>query len=270
MQGEEGNRNYKAGFEHFYKGHDRVEIKGFQEPRIMIKTVELEVERQLKDLESGKKEGEVRNAKEDGTTEYLRPLPSEARMYPETDLPLLRISKERIDRIKKELPKLKSEIREELKKKGISGDMINLIIENIDEFNALMRVYDKNANLVGKMISLWRNEFATKLKKNISEIKEILTERVMEEILGRLREGKISEGDVKEILFKIASGEKLENALKVEKVGESELEEQIRNIIKEKPGLSANAYMGLVISKYGNKIDKRKAMEIINNLINSQ
>jgi len=249
------------------KGHERVEIKGFQEPRMMIKTVEIEVERQVRDLEMGKKNGEVRGAKEDGTTEFLRPLPGEARMYPETDLPLLKISRERINKLKKELPKLKSEIKDELRKKGLSEEMMNLVIENIDEFNTLMNVYGKDANLVAKMISLWRSEFATKLGKEISEIKNLLSERVLEKVLEKLNEGKINEGDVKGILFKIASGEKIEEALKVEKVEESELEEQIRNLVKEKPGLRANAYMGMIISRHGSKIDKRKAMEILNRLV---
>jgi len=130
-----------------------------------------------------------------------------------------------------------------------------------------MNVYGKDANLVAKMISLWRSEFATKLGKEISEIKNLLSERVLEKVLEKLNEGKINEGDVKGILFKIASGEKIEEALKVEKVEESELEEQIRNLVKEKPGLRANAYMGMIISRHGSKIDKRKAMEILNRLV---
>ena len=36
------------------------------------------------------------------------------------------------------------------------------------------------------------------------------------------------------------------------------LEEEISNIVKEKPGLRANAYMGLVIAKLGAGVDKRR------------
>src|SRR3989344_305360 len=76
------------------KGHDKVEIKGFQDPAIMIKAVQLEAERQIEEFKKGKKVGEVRNSKDDGSTEFLRPLTGKSRMYPETDLPLLKIGRE--------------------------------------------------------------------------------------------------------------------------------------------------------------------------------
>jgi len=116
------------------------------------------------------------------------------------------------------------------------------------------------------MVTLWRSEFASKLKKSIDEIKEILDERVLEQVLEALKEGKISEGDVKSVLFNIASGSNVDDALKVEKVDENALEEQIASIVKEKPGLRANAYMGMVIEKMPG-IDKRKAMEILNRIV---
>mgnify|MGYP001617546031 FL=1 len=249
------------------KGHERVEVKGFQDPDMMIISVVKEIERQQEELKNKKKSGEVRGAKPDGTTEFLRPMPGKARMYPETDLPLLRIGREKINELKKKLPKLKHEIRGELKKKGLSDELINLVLEgNLDEFEMLLKVYDKDANLIAKMTTLWRAEFASKLKKSFEEVKEILSERVLEEVLEKLSEGKIGEGDIKEILLKIASGKKFEDALKIERGDDNKLEEQISAIVREKPGLRANAYMGLVIAKLGS-VDKRKAMEILNRVV---
>jgi Glu-tRNA(Gln) amidotransferase subunit E-like FAD-binding protein len=248
------------------KNHPRAEIKGFQDPSIFISVVEKEIERQANELK-GKKElkQEVRGALPDATTKFLRPLPGGARMYPETDLPLLRISRDRINEIKKELPKLKTEIRDELKKIGLTDELINLVLDgNLDEFEILMKVYDKDANLVAKMVTLWRNELATKLKKSLDEIKEILTERVLEEILEKVASGSIESSDAKKVMEKVASGEKLENALKIEKISHDSLEEEISKLIKEKPGLRPNAYMGLVMKQFGGKIDAKKAMEIIN------
>lgn len=250
------------------KGHDRVEIKGFQEPKMMIKTVELEVERQLEELKEKKKEGEVRGALSDGKTEYLRPMPGQERMYPETDLPLLKIGRERSNRAKKELPKLRGEIRDELMKKGLNEELINLVLSggNLEEFKVLLEVYD-DVNLIGKMVSLWRNELAIKKGKSLDEVKEILNERVLERVLEAVAHRELGKEHVRDAMSKILEGKKVEEALKIEKVGGDELEEEIRKIIKEKPGLRASAYMGLVIGKLGGKVDKRKAMEILNRLV---
>ncbi|HLF53760.1 MAG TPA: Glu-tRNA(Gln) amidotransferase subunit GatE [Candidatus Nanoarchaeia archaeon] len=263
------------------KGHERVEIKGFQDPKMMIATVDEEIVRQQEDVKSkdrgflksykkGSKElvrGEVRGALENGKTEFLRPMPGQARMYPETDLPLLKISRDKINSLKKKLPKMKHEIRDELRKKGVSEELINLVIENLDEFNVLIRVYDKDANLIAKMIALWPQEFASKLKKKIEDVKKSLNEKNLESVLENLKDGKISEGDVKGILLRVASGEKIENALKVEKMGDDELERQISEIVNGKKGLRANAYMGMVIQKLGASVDKRKAMEILRKMV---
>ena len=42
---------------------------------------------------------------------------------------------------------------------------------------------------------------------------------------------------------------------------------KLSKIIKEKPGLREGAYMGLIISKVGKELDKRKAMEILVRLL---
>jgi len=250
------------------KGHGRVEVKGFQDPAMMIETVRKEIQRQEKELIEGKKNEEVRGALPSGETEFLRPMPGRARMYPETDLPLLTIRREKLNELKKTLPKLRHEIRDILKAKGLSDEFIVLVLDgHLDEFETLLRVYSKDANLIAKMVVLWRNEFASKLKKTFEEIKEVLSERTLEKVLEAFVAEKIDEGDVKHVLFKIVSGTSVEEALKVEKVSHDDLEEQISEIVKEKPGLRANAYMGMVIAKLGASVDKRKAMEILNRIV---
>ena len=249
------------------KGHDRVEVKGFQDPAMMIETVRKEALRQETEVKQGKKESSVRNALPNGDTEFLRPMPGKARMYPETDLSLLKIGRERLNTLKKVLPKLRMEIRDELKKKGLSDELLNLVLDgHVDEFEVLLRVDGKDANLVAKMVVLWRQEFATKLKKSFEEVENILTERVLEQVLEALVNGSISEGDIKGVLWKIVNGMKVEDALKVEKVGDNELEEQIAALVKEKPGLRAGAYMGVLIQKMPG-VDKRKAMEVLNRIV---
>ena len=62
------------------KGHERVEIKGFQDPKMFVKTIDFEIDRQLEEIKDRKIEGGVRNALPSGKSKFLRPLPGKNRM----------------------------------------------------------------------------------------------------------------------------------------------------------------------------------------------
>jgi Glu-tRNA(Gln) amidotransferase subunit E-like FAD-binding protein len=247
---------------------NRIEMKGVQDMKTFIKTIENEVLRQEKLFNEKKPtKAEVRNSLPDGTSEFLRPMPGADRMYPETDLPLLKISRDFINEIKKDLPKLRSEIAGELKEKGLSEEMIKLILseDKIEELKSFVDIYP-NINFTAKMIILFPKEIATKENKSLKNIEEKIVE-YYGDILRLLNKKKISEGDVKEILIKIVKGKNFEEAIKMEKADTSEIEGEVLKIIKEKPGLNANAYMGLVMSKFKGKINGKEAMEIINKVM---
>jgi len=247
---------------------NRIEMKGVQDMKTFVKTIENEVLRQ-KELYDNKKPtlSEVRNSLPDGTSEFLRPMPGADRMYPETDLPLLKISRDFINEIKKELPKLRTDIAGELKEKGLSDEMIKLVLgENkIDEFKMLSEIYS-NLNFIAKMILLFPKEISSKTGKRLDEVENILLE-YYSDILRNVKKKKIQEGEVKDIMIKLANGENFDKIISAEKIDVSEIEESVMKIIKNKPGLNANAYMGLVMGEMKGKIDGKTAMEIINKLI---
>ena len=78
--------------------------------------------------------GEVRNvvirkgAPEDGTTTAMRPLPSGARMYPETDIQVLNLELERWDKIQSNLPMNKQQRLLRLQKYDISSNQVEAIL----------------------------------------------------------------------------------------------------------------------------------------------
>ncbi len=247
------------------KGHPRAEIKGFQDPKIFVKVVEKEIERQMQDLKSKKKlREEVRGANQDGTTKFLRPLPGSARMYPETDLLLLKISKQQIDKARKNLPQLKSEMKEELIKQGMSEQLTQLILQKnkLQEFKDLAVIL-KNPNLIGKMLVLWREEIAKHKNWSSEKAEEILNVDLLEDMLKALKEKKISEDEVKAVMKEVADGKKLQDALKKEETNKEEIEEDIVKMIKEKPRLREGAYMGLLMAKYKGKVSGKVLMELI-------
>lgn len=250
---------------------NRVEMKGVQDMRTFIKTIENEVLRQKELYDEGTPtQPEVRNALPDSSSEFLRPMPGADRMYPETDLPLLKLSRDFIDSLKKDLPKLRSESAGELRERGLSEEMVKLILgeDKIEELKSLAEIYS-NLNFIAKMIVLFPKEIASKENKTLEEVEE----QVMDyygDILRLLNKKKIVEGDVKDILINLVKGMDFKEAIKIEKVDNSEIEEEILKIIKEKPGLNANAYMGLVMAKFKGKINGKQAMDVINKLMNKE
>ncbi len=65
---------------------------------------------------------------DDGTTTAMRPLPGGARMYPETDVPILNIKKERWQRILNNLPLNQQERYERISEIGVSNNQIDAVI----------------------------------------------------------------------------------------------------------------------------------------------
>lgn len=249
------------------KGGERIEMKGVQEPKIIIPTIENEIERQIKLVKGKKSVAEVRRGNADATTSFLRPLPGAARMYPETDLQMLKISRSLIDDVKKNLPKLRSEMKDELKKTGLNSEMIKLLMKEnkLEEFKELLGIFD-SPKLIVKMLLVFPKEIASHKKIKTAKVEKLLEDN-FGDVLIALKKNKISEPQVKEVLERIVEGKSFADAIKFEKENLDNVKEKILKIIKDKPGLSEKAYMGLVMKEFRGKIDGKTAMEIIGKLI---
>ena len=62
---------------------------------------------------------------------------------------------------------------------------------------------------------------------------------------------------------RIASGIDAEKSIEFEEHDAHDLEERVLKIIREKPGLSENAYMGLMMKEFKGKVDAKSLMEMI-------
>ena len=243
-------------------GGKRVELKGFQDIRNIERAIEIEVKRQQGLVKQEKSIAEVRAVDQDGNSRFLRPLPGASRMYPETDVPLLKISREMINEAKKELSKMEKP-EEELEKHGLSKEMISLLLKRkkIEEFKEFLNII-KNPQLIAKTILVFPKEIASKEKKSLDEIEKILNRDVLGSVLEKVHKGVIQASEIKNVLREIVKGEDHE-ASESKKEDKHEIEEKISKIIKEKPGLSVNAYMGLVMKEFKGKISGSEAVEMI-------
>lgn len=244
------------------RGHPRVEIKGFQDLRVMPKIIETEIQRQISLKGEGKKE--VRNVLPDGTTKFLRPMPGADRMYPETDLELLKISRKMIDDSKKALPKLKHELEGELKQKGLHQEMIKLLLKRnkLEEFKDLLKVFDK-PDLIVKMLIIFPREIMKKENVSMERVERMLNKNALVHILEQLKNKKISENQVKQIMLRVVKGTRAQDAVLFRKQDVHAIEEMIVKIIKKKPNLSEKAYMGLVMKEFKGKVSGKEVIDII-------
>ncbi len=234
------------------KNSKRVEIKGFQDPKMMKKTIDTEILRQKECIKNNSCKNEVRKANPDGTSSFLRPMPGAARMYPETDHPLIKIPKNLIDKTKKNLPKLSSENTSYLKEAGLNPELIKLILKRkkLEDFKILLHEHN-NPNLIAKMLTLFQP------KKEISI-------HQLEEILEEIEKNNIAKTDIKIIMQKLSQGLTMKQATEKPNI---DIKTQAQKIIKEKPALSQGAYMGLLMGKFKGQVSGKEIADILKELL---
>ncbi len=227
----------------------RVEIKGFQDIKTMPKVIENEVKRQQK----SKVKEEVRNANPDGTTTFMRPMPGAARMYPETDVKPVLISAKKLKEIK--VPELIDEKVLRYEKLGLSAEMArNLIKEGFD-------LEDYQYKLDPKQIVNVLVEMPKDLKKRHS-INYEFKEKDFRLVLEALEANKISKDSIEVILLDISKGKKID-LKKYAPVDGEKLEKEIEKIVKQNKNLPMGALMGIVMKKFGGKVDGKLAAQLV-------
>ncbi len=213
---------------------------------------------------------ETRAVLKDGNSEYMRILGGEARMYPETDVPVIKIDKKLLEKIEKELP-LWAEEREELYiKHGLSKKLAEeMKLSNYAILFEKLISKGFNANMVASILL----ETLTAIKREGYAI-ENLSDSMLEDFFKEL-EKTIPRELSKEVLKLWCRQPNLNlnqilKKLKIEKVEKQEVENIIREIvrknkkmIKEKKNFAFKALMGDAMRILKGKISGKEIAEIL-------
>ncbi|MDD4878654.1 MAG: Glu-tRNA(Gln) amidotransferase subunit GatE [Candidatus Nanoarchaeia archaeon] len=236
-------------------GKSRVEIKGFQELRSIPLVIENEVKRQMALKES---KPEVRKANPDGSSEFLRPMPGAARMYPETDVKPIIVTKEMISAIK--LPELLTEAAIRLEKQyNINADLANSILkEEVDFEKYAMKFTKIEPTFIATALVIYPKEI--KRKHNVDADK--ITEEQYNAIFGFLAEGKISKEAVIELMKDAAEGKKIDIS-RFSVVSDEELKKGLKAVVEANKGAPMGALMGEAMKKFRGKADGKKIMDLM-------
>ena len=134
----------------------------------------------------------------------------------------------------------------------------------IEEYKSLLKVLNE-PQFVGRVLIELPREIAGHEGK---DVKDALNLEVIEEIVKAVANEKIEKSDVKHVMTEIVNGKSFEEAIKIEKVDLGDVEKEIAEIVKKKPGLSIGGYMGLIMAKFKGKVNGKEATAILEKLLN--
>ncbi|ARM76561.1 Glu-tRNA(Gln) amidotransferase subunit GatE [Acidianus manzaensis] len=214
---------------------------------------------------------ETRAANEDGTTRFLRPQPGSARMYPETDIPPIRITNSILEKAKKIIPPTPEEKMKELLKLGLNEELAKqvLVSPRLDTFDYFVSKYSPK---------IPPTVIATTLENTIKYVKseggnpDLITEEVLDTTFNAIYNGEISKDSIAEILLHYSkNGGDIKSIIaQYQKLSDSELEKIIKEIIStnknellSKKDKAFNIVMGRVMSKVRGKAEGKKVAELI-------
>lgn len=240
----------------------RVEIKGLQDLRLIPKIIDNEIERQLS---SSKVEKQVRAAKPDGTTKFLRPLPGSARMYPETDLLPIKTDKKLLEELKDELPELIDDKIIRLSESGLSRELAKEIVNSkyFDLFNDEVKRGLEPRLVANVFINVLRD-----LEKREKLDTSKLTKNDFIELFNLLKSKKILKEAIPVVLkFRIEKPQyQIHESVKMldlEVISDNELKRTIVKIIRENRGLPENRLIGLAMGKLRGKAEPERVIKFI-------
>jgi len=242
-------------------GGERVEVKGVQRLGLISKVIEKEVERQLETINKGEKvKRETRVANEDGTSEFIRPLPGAERMYPETD-----ISPIKSEDILKDLEipdALDKRIERYEREYKLSKSLIESLLKTdyFFFFEKVVKSFPKiEPTIIANILSSTLKEIE---RKERVEIK--LTDERLLEFFSAMNNGIVYKEAAYDILKKMNEGKSVEEAIKelnlmpLSKKEILKIIEDCKKEVKDKKKL-----IGIVLSKVRGRADIYEVIKMI-------
>ena len=204
---------------------------------------------------------EVRKANPDNTTSYERQMPGAARMYPETDIPPIKITKKMIDSIK--LPELISDKIPKYEKMGLGKDLAILTAKSpkAQLFEKLVAKHKKiKPAYIAEIVMTAHKIINRQFKISINP-----TEEDFELLFDELSTDKISKENVLDILKEnMPVSEVIE---KYHMMSDADLEKELKKIVAANKGLQFNALIGEAMKKLRGKAAGKKISEMLRKMV---
>lgn len=207
-------------------------------------------------------------------SKYTRPLPGSGRLYPESDVPPVRLTRELLS---VETPRTLAERQEEtiralVKEHGVKESIARAIvtyrtvtkdeIKTITEFAKKFRKVD--ANIIARMIV----EMPKEIKRRFNLDSSRLDREIYFRILTSLSNGEIPEDSALFILIEYLTGQDIEAAISKYKImTDAELRKIIKSVVEQNRGKKESVLMGLVMQKVRGRVSGEKVSKILREMV---
>jgi glutamyl-tRNA(Gln) amidotransferase subunit E len=215
---------------------------------------------------------ETRKALPDANSEYLRPLPTASRMYVETDIPLISVSKNLLDDIKANLPELPEEKKSRIiEQYNLSEDLAKQLVrtDRVDSFEEIKAESGVDSTTVASTLAYTLKE----LRREGCMVDE-LNNNILLDAFNLLEEGKISKDAITPILANVCkegnSPEEAAESLNLVMLSETDVEKIIgeiissnRKMIDERGNGAMGPLMGMAMKKLKGKADGKLVNKLL-------
>jgi len=207
---------------------------------------------------------ETRRALPDGNSEYMRPLPGAARMYPETDVLPVQLSGDRLAKINSSLPELMSERKGRyVREYGLNEDLAELIAcsERYALFERIMSL-GTSPTLAVRTLTATLSE----LGREGIPVQHLMDEHFIG-VFEMVSANKMAKEGIPEVLRTLANKPNktasiVSSELGLENIGQEDIEKLIMQVIESKKELikergtdALKPLMGLIMERARGKVD---------------
>lgn len=201
----------------------------------------------------------------DGLSEYMRPLPGSARMYPETDILPFVVSGDLITRLAQNLPETYEEMEERVAREyGLGKELSRQLVRS----PAVLEVLEKKLPTLGHLSAIGAASIGMDWSRDIEM--GLISPSVLEHFLDAVDKRQISKEASKELKERVLKGETMERILGDLGGSAPDIEGIVDQIISSKKdfilekGLQAQKpLMGLVMKEARGRIDGKRVNEIL-------
>ena len=220
---------------------------------------------------------ETRAANPDGSTRYMRPRPGAARMYPETDVPPIQISRDYIEKLRLRLPELPEQKLERLMKEyGLNRKLANQVLDS--EYSELFEEIVKESGAAPTLVAATLTETMKALKRDGIEVWKVTDEKLFE-IFRFVGAGRLAKEAIPEVITWLSKNEdkSVEDAVRslglymlsdeeIERIVKETIEKNME-IVKQRGKGAFGPLMGMIMQKYRGRVNAEKVSRLLKELL---